>query len=161
MAVAARSSSASKLLDQFGLCEEEYKKKVTDRHLLAISRSYFEKWKSLYPYLDMEQIDVTNAEQDGNGEENERQKFLERWKKKKGGDATYMKLISALLEVECKNDAEGVCELLLCEKASPPDLKTRIVPEPSPPVPENQLLVQPGMSLASTVSCTPSPLKNR
>ena len=142
MAVAS-TISAEKLLKQFRFCEEEYNKKVTDRHLLDISRSYFEKWRSLYPYLDMTKTDVTNAEKDGNGEENERQKFLERWQEKKGCDATYIKLINALLEVECRSDAEGVCKLLQQDetspKASPMNVST------SPPT----RLVQPGISLVS------------
>ena len=117
--VRVMATSAVKLLEQYGLCEEECNGKVTDEHLLTISRSYCKKWRSLYPYLDMKRIDVAIAEHDGNGEENERLKFLEIWKAVKGCDATYKKLIDALLKVECRNDAEGVCELL---KTSPPPL---------------------------------------
>ena len=91
----------------------------------------------------MTRTDVINAEKDGNGEENERQKFLERWQEKKGCDVTYIKLISALLEVECRSDAEGVCKLLrddkTCPKASPLNVST------PPPI----HLVQPGISLVS------------
>ena len=129
------------LLDQYSylrsykLGEEEYNTKVTDKHLVTISSSYCKKWRSLYPYLDMTRTDVTNANQDGNDEESKRQRFLEGWKEKKGCDATYIKLINALLCAECRNDAENVCELLLRDK---PELS-------KPPIPDNQLLVLPGM----------------
>ena len=91
----------------------------------------------------MTRTDVTNAEKDGNDEESKGQRFLERWKEKKGCDATYIKLINALLEVECRNDAESVCELLLLlrDKPSPPIVSA---PESNPP---NPPLVLPGMSL--------------
>ena len=47
------------------------------------------------------------------GEEREKRcSFLKKWKKMKGLKATYKSLIHALLEVECREEAEGVCKLL-------------------------------------------------
>ena len=138
--MASSLTSAAALLEQYNLGKEECSKKVTDKHLVTISSSYCKKWRFIYPYLDMTSTDVTNAEKGGNDEESKGQRFLERWKEKKGCDATYIKLINALLEVECRNDAESVCELLH-DKPSPPIVSA---PESNPP---NPPLVLPGMSL--------------
>ena len=45
-------------------------------------------------------------------EDLKRNKFFTTWKTKKGFEATYKKLISALQTIECNDDAEHVCKLL-------------------------------------------------
>ena len=107
----ASDSELKSLLEHYRLKEEDCSKKVTDKHLQKIC-SFCKKWRCLYPYLDMERIDVYSAEHDGNDEEENRRRFLERWQSKKGRDATYEKLMRGLLEIECKEEAESVCQLL-------------------------------------------------
>ena len=99
------------LLELYRLKEEDCIKKVSDIHLQKIC-SYCTKWRSLYPYLDMKYSDVVSVEHDGYDEEDMRRRFLERWQFQSGHNATYKKLIYALLENECKEEAESVCKLL-------------------------------------------------
>ena len=45
-------------------------------------------------------------------EDQKRERFFSTWKGNKGSEATYAKLIHALLTIESKEDAEFVCKLL-------------------------------------------------
>ena len=40
------------------------------------------------------------------------------WKQRKGKDATYRHLIDALIKIECREDAETVCEIFKSQKES-------------------------------------------
>ena len=112
MASEASSRAARAVMESFGLTEREWNKVVISEHLDAISRSYCRKWKRLIPYLKMRDIteDDINDRPGSPGEK--RRIFLRKWKHMKGSEATYGRLVSALLKIECKEDAEGVCQLL-------------------------------------------------
>ncbi len=49
-------------MKQFGLSEEHYNQKVSDTHVDMISRSYCDKWRSLYSHFELEKIVVSDAE---------------------------------------------------------------------------------------------------
>lgn len=107
------ADDAVSLMKAQGLTEREWTKPITDKHINDISRSYCTTWKYLCPYLGVESIvagDIAkNAAYD---EEEKRVAFFKKWKLIKGSDATYKQLISALLQIRCRNDAEGVCKIL-------------------------------------------------
>ena len=86
---------------------------VSDLHLEMISRSYCTKWKSSLPaHLEMKAVVVNDIDRINGDEQEKRHAFLKKWKAVKGSDATYKKLIDALLAIECREEAEGVYELL-------------------------------------------------
>ena len=97
---------------KYHLTEEEVSIKITDRHIVDISISLCTKWKFLPAYLGL----AANIAQDIDckpvNEEEKRLKFLTTWKVKKGFEATYKSLIGALLDIECRDEAGSVCELL-------------------------------------------------
>ena len=103
--------SLASLVKQYNL-GEDVKGKITDVHLEVISRSYCGKWKRLPSHLNMESVVVDDIDRLAIDEDEKRLKFLSTWKTTKGSDATYKKLISALLKIKCVYDAEGVCEIL-------------------------------------------------
>ena len=106
------ASSIESLIARYQLTEENVNREITDIHIGVISRSYCSKWKSLPSYLGLGTIVAEDINRTEVNEEDKRRTFLTTWKEKKGFEATYKTLISALLEIECKSEAQSVCDLL-------------------------------------------------
>ena len=108
------ASSFDTNIDSFlGSKVESANKKITNEHIDDISRNSCSKWKSLPAHLELNPITVKDIDERGNhpGEE-KRKEFFTTWKSKKGSKATYKILIQALLNIDCREDAEYVRELL-------------------------------------------------
>ena len=145
------------LLEHYLLKEEDCSKKVSGIHLMKIC-SYCMKWRSLYPYLDMKHSDVVNVEHDGYDEDDKIRRFLERWQLQKGHDSTYKKLIHALLENGCKEEAEGVCALLstpLLLQSPPPSPILPLSPSSKPTNSVSQAANPIPMLAGSNLAATP------
>lgn len=84
---------------------------MSDRHLEKISRSLCKEWKRLYPYLGMTSIEVHDIVCKQVEENVKRHAFFLKWKEK-GSKATYKALLGALLEINSRDDSEGICKLL-------------------------------------------------
>jgi hypothetical protein len=109
---ATKESTLDELLKKFNLRREDVNKKVTEKHIGKISRSYCKDWEQLPPFLNIESIikdDINQLSVDG---ETKRSRFLSKWVESYGSEATYEKLINALLEIRCRSDAEAVCMLI-------------------------------------------------
>lgn len=107
-----QGTSANHLLKAYCLTEENCNKEVSDRHLEEISRLHSREWKSLPSYLDIESIVADDMDHGVGNQHEKRLNFFLQWKQMKGSDATYFRLISALLKIKCRKDAESVCKLL-------------------------------------------------
>ena len=132
---------ASSFQSYCGLTEEEVSKKITDEHIEVISRSLCSQWKSLPAHLGLATIVVDDIDKSNVMDEREkRDKFLRTWKKEKGSEATYKKLIDGLLTIKCREDAEAVCKLLKgtgsMQQQQPEELKQQ--PEERQQQPEEQ-----------------------
>ena len=93
-------------------------KTVSETHMEEISHSYCSKWKLLYCHLEVDRIVVSDVDLMRASEREKRHAFLVMWKEKKGSDATYKRLLYALLKTGCREDAEGVCKLLISTDSS-------------------------------------------
>ena len=69
-------------------------------------------WRFLPSHLDVEQIAIGDMERLMTDENEMKLSFFFQWKQLKGSSATYRKLILALLEAKCEEDAAGVCKLV-------------------------------------------------
>ena len=116
------------LLKQYKLKREDVTKKISDIHLDKISHSCCSQWRRLPPYFDMEKIVKDDINRLPANEDEKRSSFFSKLDEK-GCDATYEKLISALLEMGCKNDAEKVCRLIQPVLMTPPKLSHSPQPE--------------------------------
>ena len=116
-------SEVSSLLKYYGLSEEKCNKVVSDRHLEKISLSHCGRWRALPSYLGLPSLLVEDIDRSPlKLEEGERrQKFFHEWKQRRGFNATYKSLIVALLETNCRGDAESVCQLL--KVSAPPHIE--------------------------------------
>ena len=103
-----------KLLDIFKLKEEDICQPISDGHIQEISLSNCKKWRSLPAYLELPPsvVDDINRSTIAIEEGEKRSMFLSNWKGQKASDATYKSLISAMLKIRCKEDAEFVMKLL-------------------------------------------------
>ncbi len=100
------------MLETFSLLEEDTVKRVSDTHMEEIARSYCSRWRMLYSYLEVDKIVVSDVDHMSVSEGEKRHAFFAAWRERKGSDATYGRLLHALLKTGCRKDAEGVCELL-------------------------------------------------
>ena len=118
------ASLISTFVAHYGLTEEYCKREVSDSDIIKITRSLHGKWKSqLPPLLEMDPIVVTDivGAPGYMSDEDKRLAFFKEWKQRKGFNATYKALISALLEIECRQDAGSVCKILKKTTAAAPD----------------------------------------
>lgn len=99
------------LCNKYKITESECKEEVCDSLLEKISRSLTGEWRSLPCCLQMGSS-LVDIDRNPGTEIEKRLSFLRLWHQRKGSDAIYKTLISALLEIECMLDAENVCKLL-------------------------------------------------
>ena len=108
----AKSPGFESLIVRYQLTLEDVDKQITDIHIEAISRTLCGKWRSLPAHLELDSIIIEDIDHLQVEEDQKRNKFFTTWKAKKGLEATYRKLISALQKIEYNDDAQRVCELL-------------------------------------------------
>ena len=109
----ADSDSYTSLIEHYGLPKECLTKQVSPKHRAEIAQyGYCKEWRKLPAHLEMMSVVVDDIDRCSVEEDEKRRKFMSQWNSKKGSEATYKKLICALLKFGCKDNAESVCELL-------------------------------------------------
>ena len=111
-------------MEHYGLSEEDCNKQISDLSLEDIARSSCRKWRDLPSRFVLPSILAEDIDRSGAGEGEKRLNFFRDWKHMRGFDATYKRLIGALLDIHCREDAEFVCRLLrdLPDTQQPPTL---------------------------------------
>ena len=108
----------SKILKRCNLKENDavLDNEVSTLHATEIAAHHCHEWGRLLVYLFSENEKPDSIKKDIEkkvGEpQQQREEFFNVWIKKKGNDATYKALISALLHISCRADAEFVCKIL-------------------------------------------------
>lgn len=104
-------AEALRLLECHQLKEEDGDRQMSDQHLgdIAATYAYFRLWRALPARLGVLRIENATARTD---EVTEKRAFFYKWRKEKGSEATYTRLISAMLDVGSREDAERVCKML-------------------------------------------------
>ena len=105
-------STFLQLMGHYRLTERHYNQTVKDSHLEKLSRSGCKQWKSLPSHLKLETIVAEDIDKTQKEEREKRYDFLLKWKNTEGSAATYAQLISALLKIRCRRDAELLCEMV-------------------------------------------------
>ena len=109
----ALSSSFQDLVKKYGLTDRSCtNKQVSDSDLQLISQSHCKDWWKLPAHLGLESIVVDDIRESHAEEDKKRHTFFSQWKKTKGHNASYGKLIKALLLINCADDADYVCSIL-------------------------------------------------
>ena len=110
--IMAISVNADDLMKYYGVTENDCNCKIEDVHLQIISSTLCKHWKKLPAHLNTPSIKISDIERDFKTEEERRSAFFSQWRDRDGSAATYKRLIAALLDIDCRDDAEGVCKLL-------------------------------------------------
>ena len=108
----ATSVDADDLMKIHGLTDDDCNCEIKKVHLQEISCALCERWRELPACFKMPKITSKDIERDFKSEKERRRAFLFQWRDRDGSAATYKRLISALLDINCRDDAEGVCKLL-------------------------------------------------
>ena len=108
------SSEFSSILSHFKLREKDCEKTVTDNHLDEISLNCCAcgDWRFLASLLELEDSVASDIDCKTCDEKGKKRDFFREWRQRKGHEATYKKLILALLKRKQQQDAEKVCKLL-------------------------------------------------
>ena len=99
---------------------ESCKVKILESDMQKISHDLCGNWRALPAHFDMKSIVVSDIEKTTADEPERRHKFLLRWEQEKGSEATHAKLISSLLEINCRSDAEEVYKMVQHLNDRPP-----------------------------------------
>ena len=103
---------ADSLMKRYNLADEDCKRQISDIHLEKISQAHCKDWRRLPPYLELNRAMSDDIDHDSGKEKAKRYEFFTEWKDEKGADATYNRLVHALVEINSMSDAEYVCQLI-------------------------------------------------
>ena len=109
-----------KLLKEVHVNPEKLNERISDDHLREIA-FFLTEWKTVVPFLGLDENDVDVIEREENKEQVRKLKALRKWKGKVLFEATYRKLVEVLLSLAMADVAEKVCHLLKvqCVYANP------------------------------------------
>ena len=113
MSVGEESLTLPELKSHYGMTEGHCDQPVSDIHLEELSRTGCKQWKSLPPHLKVKTIVAEDIDKGQKEPAMKRYEFLLKWKEIKGSNATYRHLLTALLKINCGQDAEKLCEMLM------------------------------------------------
>ena len=94
------------------MMDEAFNKQISDHHLVEIADAHCTKWRLLPPALGLENTMRDDIDCKPVDEREKQYDFLKEWKQRKGADATYKALISALQRIGCWGDAQCVFQLI-------------------------------------------------
>lgn len=110
--MAENEITVPKLMADYGISDAACDATVTELHIMEIIKKYCSKWREMYVYLNVDKIIVNDLKYAPGDEEDKRQRFFGAWKQENGSGATYRVLLTALLGVKSREDAEAVCKLI-------------------------------------------------
>ena len=113
--MAGKGISLQALTDRYNLSQDVLDKEVSEEHLREVSR-IIDDHEVVGPELGLSQPQMSAINSDAKTQELRRMKMLENWKQIFAYEATYRKLIEALLKCYRRDIAQNVCELLVQSK---------------------------------------------
>ena len=113
--MAVKGISLQSLIDKFPLSQDLLEKEITEEHLREVSR-IIDDHDIVGSELGLSEPDMSAINSDAKNHELRRIKMLRKWKQMFAHEATYRKLIEALLKCRRGKIAQNVCELLVQSK---------------------------------------------
>ena len=99
------------LIQCYQLTPDVLNRPVSDEHIIEIQKTI--SWRDVGEYLLGRGPEFTDIDRDGHNEADKRRLMLNKWQEAKGDDATYDKLIEALVKAGKIEEASGVCFLII------------------------------------------------
>ena len=98
-----------RLVTRYHLTPDVLNREVSREHIIVIEQTI--SWRPVGKFL-LEKVTLDDIQRDGSDEESRRDMMLDKWQARFGSDATYDKLIDAMISAKKIAEAEGVCELI-------------------------------------------------
>ena len=98
-----------RLVTRYHLTQNELNRKISSEHILVIQQTI--SWRQVGKFL-LKRVTLDDIQKDGTDETTRRDMMLAKWQERFGNDATYDKLIDAMIKAEKIEEAEGVCNLI-------------------------------------------------
>ena len=98
------------LIGKYNITRAMLDRKVEDKDVAALARIILD-WENIALQL-LNKIDRENITQNGQGTGQKKQMLLETWQDRNGDDATFDKLITAMVDAGEVGQATDVCKLL-------------------------------------------------
>lgn len=98
------------LVEEVGILEESLDQEIPDDHLRKIAQ-YLD-WRAAAPHLGLAEPEIEALLQADQSEREKRMNTLLNWRGRLGSQATYRRLVEALLSAVRADHAEEVCWLL-------------------------------------------------
>ena len=120
MALTQSCETMMYFLELYNQTEQDCNKVVSDAHLDSISHCCCAggTWKSLATHLEIQRAVIEDVDRKQIDDKEKRSLFFCQWKQMKGSEATYMKLLTTLLKIQRRLDAEEVLKLLQSSTAT-------------------------------------------
>ena len=110
------SSTSHVVISQ--IIEKRGNEQIAQPHLQKIAQQGLQKWRMLHAHLGISKVWKENIDRTQKPEEEKKIDFLQEWSNQKGEDATYVALVLALNEIDCRSDIEYIFELLQKDSTS-------------------------------------------
>lgn len=101
----------SYLKKHYHLCQDSLEGECPDEHVLKIS-GQLGSWDRLGPHLGLTTQHIEAIRRNSDTEEGRREATLRKWKQVFAFNATYIKLLEALLAIERADLASNICKLI-------------------------------------------------
>ena len=98
------------LTQRYQLTQDVLNQPVSEEHILEIRKTI--PWRDVGPYLLGTGPKFEDIHRDGHDEEDKRRLTLAKWQETEGNDATYDRLIEAMVKAEKNKAASEVCCLI-------------------------------------------------
>ena len=101
----------TEICETYNLTDEDLEMKCSKQHMLDIAG--FISWRAMAERLPgIGRQDINDIDVDERSQEDKRQKLMDLWGERNGGNANYFAIITAMLKAGKRNEAESVCILL-------------------------------------------------
>lgn len=91
---------------------DNWSKVVSSLHVAKLCQSHLGRWRLLHAFLDLDEAVANDIDRENRPEEEKKSNFLQAWKQRKGGEATYRALYNALVEHGDQKDADYLATLV-------------------------------------------------
>lgn len=105
-------NSLQHILARVGLREEELNQPCEEEHYRSFISNLFQPWQELYSDL-LSSAELEDARKSSNSEEERSLLCMQKWKAKRGNEASYDAIVRSLLRIGAIENAEAICRQLL------------------------------------------------
>lgn len=109
------SITVKDLKEHFKIPDDILNKEILEEFIVKIS-TFLEAWRMVAPHLELSKQDIESIDCDAKSEDEKRLLMLQKWKQISIFNATYRKLLEALLSIKRADQARKVCQMIMANQ---------------------------------------------